>query len=164
MTRRTPPPALVSELRRLTALELSSSARTGYVMLLLTASAMTAVVAALLVTERDLPLRTSAALVMMTLIGLSWTAFAGWVLGRKRILLGKQSVVAGRMAMVFTALFTLGAVVVDYSTTQPAARWAGGLGVLMLGGAVVMWVRARRNFIALSNRRQALQRDLGEIA
>ena len=164
MTLHTPSPALVSELHRLAALELSPRARTGYVLLLLAAAAMTAILAALLLTEPDLPLRTSVAFAAMTLIGVSWVVFAGWVLSRKRILLGKQSVVAGRMAVAFTAVFTVGAIAIGYATQQPAAKNAGGLGLVMLLVAVLMWLRAKRHFTALSNRRQELERELAQLS
>ena len=71
------------DLRRLTVLELSLPARLRYVALLLGASALTAVVSALLLTEPELPLRTTIALGVMTAIGLSWMAFAAWVLMQK---------------------------------------------------------------------------------
>ena len=74
------PAALAGELRRLTVLELSRSARAGYVCLLLAASAMTAVVGGLLLTEPSLPRHTSIALAVMVAIGLSWVCFAAWVL------------------------------------------------------------------------------------
>ncbi len=49
----------IDDLRRVTASELSLTARTGYVGLLLAAGTMTVVVTALLVTEPALPLRAS---------------------------------------------------------------------------------------------------------
>ena len=77
MTHHTPPAALASELRRLTVLELSRSARMGYVCLLLGASTMTAIVSALLLTEPALPRHTAIAFAVMAAIGLSWVGFAG---------------------------------------------------------------------------------------
>jgi hypothetical protein len=145
-------------------MELSSRARTGYVLLLLAASAMTAIIGALLFTEQGLPQRTSLSLAAMTLIGLGWIAFAAWVLSRKRILLGKPAVVAGRMAVAFTAVFTVGAIAIGYATQQPAAKGAGALGLVMLGVAVLMWVRAKRHFTALSNRRHTLERELEQLS
>ena len=78
MTHHMPPPALAADLRRLTVLELSLPARLRYVALLLGAAAMTAIVSALLLTEPELPLRTSIAFAVMTVIGLSWMVFAAW--------------------------------------------------------------------------------------
>jgi hypothetical protein len=160
MTRHTPPPALAAELRRLTNVELSLPARIGYVALLLAASGLTTVVSALWFTEPGLPSRTSIALAVMAAIGVSWIAFAVWVLSNRRILLGRQRVVAGRMAVAFTTAFVLGALLIGYATTNTAALAAAGLGLLMLAVALTMWLRARRAFAQLSKRREALEQQL----
>ena len=160
MTHHTPPPALAGELRRLTVLELSRRARAGYVCLLLAASAMTAVVGGLLLTEPSLPPRTSIALAVMVAIGLSWVFFAAWVLTRRRILLGKDRVVAGRMAVAFNSLFVAGCVLAAAITGAPSAFAAMALGLVMLGVAGGLWIRARRQFEHLTTRRQQLERQL----
>ena len=161
MTHHTPPPAaLAGELRRLTVLELSRRARAGYVGLLLGASAMTAVVGGLLLTEPSLPPRTSIALAVMVAIGLSWVGFAAWVLTRKRILLGRDRVVASRMALAFNSLFVAGCVAAAAITGAAAAFAAMAMGVAMLGVAAGLWIRARRQFEHLTTRRQQLEREL----
>jgi len=161
MTHHTPPPALASELRRLTVLELSRGARAGYVCLLLGASAMTAVVGALLLTEPSLPPHTSLALIVMVVIGLSWVGFAAWVLMQRRILLGKDRIVASRMALAFSGIFVLGCLVVAAMTGAAAPVAAMALGLVMLGVAVWMSIRAGRQFAHLTRRRQELERELG---
>ena len=161
MTHHTPPSALVDDLRRLTASELSRPARAGYVGLLLAASTMTVIVTALLVTEPSLPRRASIALGVLALIGLSWTGFAVWVLTHKRILLGRHQVVAGRMAVGFSAVFCAGALAVGYATSSRAAAAAAAMGVVMLLIATAMLMRARRSVERLSNRRDELERQLG---
>jgi hypothetical protein len=161
MTTHAPPSTLANELRRLTVLELSGPARMRYVVVLLSASVMTVVVGALLITEPGLPERTSIALGVMAVIGLSWTGFSGWVLTYRRILLGRERVVAGRLSVVFSGAFVVGAAVLAYSTHQPAALAAGGLGLLMCGVALTIWVRARAAFKKLSARREALEHELG---
>ena len=161
MTRHTPPPTLAAELRRLTNVELSMPARIGYVALLLAASALTVVVSALWLTEPELPRRTSVALAVMTVIGMSWIAFAVWVLRNRRILLGRQRVVASRMAVAFTTVFVAGALLVGYESASTTAWAAAGLGLLMLLVALTMWLRARRAFAQLSKRREALERQQG---
>lgn len=160
MTAHLPPPTLAAELRRLTQLELSPRARAGYVALLLASAAMTAIVGALLLTERGLPPRTQIAFATLAAIGLGWIAFASWVLTHTRILLGRQRVVASRMAVLFAAVFTAGALVVGVTTGQPAAFAAAGLGLGMLALAGAQLVRARRRFAELSSRRAALEREL----
>ena len=102
MTDHTRQAPLIDDVRRVTASELSLSARTGYVGLLLVAAAMTVVVSALLVTEPALPLRASIALGVLAAIGLSWVSFAAWVLTNRRVLFGRHRVVAGRMAVGFS--------------------------------------------------------------
>jgi hypothetical protein len=161
MTNHTPPSALVEELRRITDAQLSRPARTGYVLLLLAASTMTAIVTALLLTEPSLPLRTSIALGVMVLIGVSWIGFAGWVLTRRRILLGRHRVVAGRLAVAFSSVFCAGALAVGYATSSRSAIAATALGALMLLIATAMLIRARRGVERLSKRRDELERQLG---
>ena len=101
----TPPTA---DLRRLLDAELSLRSRLGYVALLLASAAMTAVIASLWLTEPTLPTRTAVAFAVLTLIGLSWIVFSGWVLTRRRPLFGRDGLVAGRMAVTFTAAFVVG--------------------------------------------------------
>ena len=161
MTHDTPPVSLADDLRRLTATELSWPARLGYVGLLLAASTMTVIVSALLLTEPSLPLRASIALGVMSLIGLSWMGFAVWVLTQKRILLGRHRIVAGRMAVGFTTVFCIGAFAVGYATASRSAVSAGLMGLIMLGIATTMLIRARRQVERLSQRRDELERQLG---
>ena len=161
MTDHTPPPALVDDLRRITASELSRPARIGYVSLALAASTMTVIVTALLLTEPSLPLRASIALGVLAVIGVSWVAFALWVLTRRRILLGRHRVVAGRMAVGFSAVLCIGALAVGYATSSRSAFAAAAMGVLMILIATVMLVRARRTVEQLSKRRDELERQLG---
>jgi hypothetical protein len=160
MTHDTPPLSLADDLRRLTASELSWPARLGYVALLLAASTMTVIVSALLLTEPSLPLRASIALGVMSLIGLSWMGFAAWVLTQKRILLGRHRIVAGRMAVGFTAVFWIGAFAVRYATGSRSAVAAGLLGLIMFLIATTMLIRARRQVERLSQRRDELERQL----
>jgi hypothetical protein len=161
MTAHVPPPALAHELRRLTQLELSPRARAGYVALLLASAAMTAITGALLLTERGLPPRTQIAFATLATIGLGWVGFASWVLTHTRILLGRQRVVAGVMAVLFTTTFTAGALLIGFVAGRPGAFAAAGLGLGMLTVAGTLLVRARRRFAELSSRRAALERELG---
>jgi hypothetical protein len=157
----TPPAALADDLRRLTSLELSLPSRLRYVALLLAASTMTALVIALLATEPGLPARTSIALAMSAAIGVSWMAFALWVLTRKRVLLAGHRIVAGRLAVAFTSVFVIGAVLVGMTTAKASMFFAAALGMVMLAVALTLLVRAKRQFAHLSNRRDELERLLG---
>jgi hypothetical protein len=152
---------LIDDLRRVTASELSLSARTGYLGLLLAAATMTVVVSALLVTEPALPLRASIALGVLAAIGLSWVGFAVWVLSNRRILFGRHRVVAGRMAVGFSVVFCVGALAVGYATSSRSAFVAAVMGALMIVIATTMSMRARRRVEQLSKRRDELERQLG---
>jgi membrane associated rhomboid family serine protease len=157
----TPPSSLADDLRQLTARELSLPSRLRYVGLLLAASTMTAMVTALLLTEPALPKRTSIALGVAALIGVTWMVFAIWVLTRKRVLLGSHRIVAGRLAITFSTVFVIGAVFVGFATSSNAAFAAAAMGALMLAVAMTMLIRARRRFAELSTRRDELEGRVG---
>lgn len=160
MNRPVPPPNVVQDLRALTAVELSLPSRVRYVGLLLVASMMTVLVAALLLTEPALPARTSGALGTLAVIGASWSLFATWVLTRKRPLLGYHRVVAARLAVGFCSVFTAGTLAIGYAVSGAWAFTAAAMGAVMLTAALVMQGRARRRFASLSTRRAELERSL----
>ena len=151
----------VAELHRLLSAELSLRSRIGHVALLLASAGMTVVVASLWLTEPALPTRTAVAFAVMTLMGLSWMAFSGWVLTRRRPLFGRDGLVAGRMALTFTSTFAVGALAVGYSSGEPAPYAAAAMGLGLIAAAVALLVRARRNVARLTGRREALERELG---
>jgi hypothetical protein len=152
-----PPAALIEELRHLTAKELSLPSRLRYVVLLLTASTMSAIVTALLLTEPALPLRTTIALAAVAIAGVSWIVFAAWVLTRKRVLLGRHRVVAGRLAITFSSVFTIGALGVGYATSSSAPLAAAAMGLVMVCVAAGLMVRAQHRVAELSMRRDELE-------
>jgi hypothetical protein len=155
-----PPPAVLQELRELTASELSLPSRLRYVCLLLIASTMTAIVTALLLTETALPARTSIALAVLAVIGASWVIFAAWVLTRKRVLFNSHRIVAGRLAVIFCSVFTIGALSLGLAMSNAGAFAAAAMGTAMLAAAIVLLLRARRRFASLSKRRAELERAL----
>jgi hypothetical protein len=155
-----PPTAVVQELRELTATELSLPSRLGYVCLLLAASTLTAIVIALLLTEPALPARTAVALATLAVIGASWVIFAVWVLTRTRVLLSNHRIVAGRLAVIFCSVFTLGALSLGVALSSAGAFAAAAMGAAMLAIAIGLLVRARRRFAALSKRRAELEHAL----
>lgn len=156
-SRETPRPS-AADMQRALATELSLAARIGHTLLLLASLGVGAVTAALLLTEPGLPARTRAAFGVMTLIGLSWAAFAAWVLTRRRVLFARHRVIAGRLAVGFCALFTLGAAVV--APAGPPRYSAVITGVTMLAVAVLLLLRARHRFEQLSAHRAELERQL----
>jgi len=144
--------------------ETSMKRRMGYVALLLAAAAMTTVIVALWATEPALPLRTHIAFGAMSVIGLSWIALAGWALTTRRVLFARDRVIAGRMAVTFTAVFALGALAMLIATGSAAAAGALGTGVVMVWVAAAVLRRARRRFAALGARRAELERELGSAS
>lgn len=149
------------DLRRLADAELSLPPRLGYVALMLLALAMTATVASLWLTEPALAVRTQMAFAVMVLIGISWVIFAAWVLTHRRTLLARHRIVAGRMAVAFTAVFVLGALAVGFATGTPGPYAAAATGLVLLTVAIFMLARAHRQFARLTERRDTLQRELG---
>jgi hypothetical protein len=121
---------------------------------------MTAIVAALLVSEPALPTRTAVALSVSAIIGVSWVTFAAWVLSRKRRLLGHHRLIAGRLAVAFSLIFVLGALGVGWATSRVAPLVAAAIGGVMLGIAIATFLRARRRVEALTRRRNELERLL----
>lgn len=153
--------ALPDALHRLLDRELSLAARLGYVVLLLLASTMTAVVASLWLTEPALPLRTQIAFAAMTVAGLSWCAFAAWALRHRRVLFARHGVIAGRLATTFTAVFALGAFVWGWQRGGAVLYVATLLGLALFGVAAALLVRAHRRHARLLEQRRVLERELG---
>ena len=149
----------VADMQRSLAAELSVGARIGYTLLALTSFSVAAVTAALVLTEPALPAATETALVLVTMVGLAWTVFAGWVLTRRRVLFAAHRIVAARMAVAFSALFTLGAALFG---PRGESGWyaAIGVGLVMVAAAVALLVRARHRFRQLSAHRADLERQL----
>jgi hypothetical protein len=152
--------ASLNRILTMSGAELSFKARMGYVALLLASAAMTVVVIPLWLTEPSLPARTQAAFGAIALIGLSWCALACWVLRARRPLFARDRLIAGRMAMGFTALFALAALTAVILSASPAAYGALAMGVAMLAVATAVLVGARRRFMSLVARREELQRAL----
>jgi hypothetical protein len=156
-----PPRASTVAAHALVRAELSARSRYGHVLLLLGAAFMTTLIAALWITESELPLRTHVAFGVLTLMGACWVAYATWVLTSKTVLLGRHRVVAASMGVLFTAVFLIGAALVGAATGHAAARPATVTGGVMLVVAATLFVRARRHVARLLERRQALERQLG---
>ncbi len=143
--------------RRIAETELSLRSRIAHGALLAAALGMTMVIASLLLTEPDLPLRTRAAFAVLAMIGAGWTGYAAWVLTRRRVLFAWQRVVAGRLAVAFTSIFTAGALCIGVVTDAPAGLAAAGLGAVLVIISVLLLSRARRRLAALVERRDALE-------
>ena len=157
-------PSIVASLGHLARTELSRSARLGHVLLALGASAMTIVVVSLWLTEPALPTRTRAAFAVSTIIGLAWVAYSVWVLSARRVMLARQRVVAGRLAVTFAGTFTAGCVLLALTSAPDAARPALVMSLVLLAVALVLWRRAEAAHARLLARRDALERELARGA
>lgn len=151
----------VDDIRAKVASELSLRARISYVMLLTASLLMASGLAALSLTEIDLPGRTQMAFVGLILIGLSWAAFAAWVLARRRVLLTGHRVLATRMALIFCSVYTIGCLGLGVSgQANYGAFVAAGMGALQTAVAALLHARARRGVDDLLTRRRALEARL----
>ena len=150
----------IARLERLTRTELSRGGRLAHVTLLLVASAMTVVVVSLWLTEPALPLRTSMAFGVLTMIGAGWAIYSGWALNTRHVMLGRQRVIAARLAVTFVAAFTACAGILSLVSTTAAARPALAMGLVMLAIASALWKRADVNYRALVATRAELARQL----
>lgn len=148
-----------TEIRRMLETELSMRARIAYTFLLLFDLCMGAAIVSLWVTERGLPPRTHIAFGVMTVIAISWATFFIWTLSRRKVLLARHRVVSGRLAVAFTAAYTVGAALI--ATMQANMRGAGivaaALGGIMLALAVAWLVRSRRRLAKLLDRKRVLE-------
>ena len=71
----------------------------------------------------------------------------------------REVVVAGRLAVTFTATFVVGAVTLGYMMGGTAPYAAAAMGLGPLAGAVALLVRAHRRVARLTTRRAALMRE-----
>ena len=143
--------------RRVASAELALPSRFAHGALLAAAVAMTVVVLSLLLTEPVLPARTRLAFALMTAIGTGWSVYAGWVLARRRTLLGRQRVVAGWLALVFTSLFTAGGFWIGIAGSVPAGLAAGGMGLALVAIALSLLLKAYRRKADLEKRLRQLE-------
>jgi hypothetical protein len=142
--------------------ELSTTARVGYILLLLLGIGGALLIGSLWLTEpRPFPLRTHAAFGMLMTVNLSWAALSAWVLSRRKVLYAQHKVIGGWMAIVFCTAFLLLGMGIAYQRGNTSA-----LLVIVLGGvaqivvACALLVRAQRQRSALLARRDELCRRI----
>ena len=153
-------PELESALARITEGALSRRQRYGHVALVLFAAGMVAVMASLLITEPGLPTRTTVSFALMLLIGLAWVAFGLRVLRRRLPTLANREIVAARMAVVFSTMFTVGAAWIGATIGARAMTPATWMGVSMSALAVVLLLHAHQRRARLQALREQLEREL----
>lgn len=157
-------PVTAEALLGLADAELSTRARMAHVALLVGSILMTIGIVSLWITEPSLPLRTHLAFGALAAIGVSWTVFAARVLTRRRVLYARHRVVAARMALTFTAVFTLGALAIGWTNGTPAGYVAAAMGGVLLAVAAALLVRARRKLASLMDRRRDLEKEMASGA
>ena len=157
----TPRPA-AEEVRKSLAGELSTRSRLLYTLLLLVDLTMAAALGSLWLTEPSLPARTQIAFGLLLVFVLTWSGLLLWTLTRRKVLLARHRVLAGRLAVLFCSLFTFGALALGL--TQPDQRATGfsaaGMGGLLLLVATVLLIAAQRRYRELTARRRYLEREL----
>jgi len=144
----------VEEMQNRVRSELSTGSRLGHTAVGVAGLGMSALALSLLATEPVLPVRTQAAFAVIALGGLAWTAFAVWVLTRRRVLLAEHHVAAATLAAVLSTVFLTGAIVLR----AQAGMLAIGCNAAMLAFAVGWLMRARRRVATLRARSAALDR------
>lgn len=161
-TQQPPDPQLsIAAVQRLTSDRLSLPYRVGYSALLVASLTMTAVVGSLLATEPVLPGRTRVAFFVMIGISLGWATFAAWVLSTRRVLFGRDRVIAARMALAFCLLSTFVMLGVGaLGGGGRAAYGAAGAETVLCVVAAVVLIRARRHVERLSVRKRQLERAI----
>jgi len=156
------PGVTAEEIRHVVTRELSTVARLAHVALLVGASLVVVLVGSLWMTEPDLPVRTRIAFASIVAIGLAWVGFASWVLTRRRVLYGHDRVLAGWMAVLFCAMFSVGAVAIAASGLGGGAGYlAAAMGAALLAVAIAVLRMAQRKQAELVARRGELERRLG---
>lgn len=152
--------SLEQALSRITEQELSRNERYGHLVLALFSAGLAVAVASLMVTEPNLPLRTMLAFSVLVVIGLAWAAFGFAVLMRRRPLLANREIVAGRMSVAFSAVFTAGAMLVGKTVGAHPLTPAAWMGLTMTAIAVALLARAHARRAGLRALRARLEAEL----
>jgi hypothetical protein len=152
--------ALEAALAQITERTLSRGERAGHLAMTIFAAVGGLAMVGLLVTETGLPLRTNIAIGVLAVIAASWTIFGLRVLSRSHPLLANREVVAGRMALLFSALFTGGTMAVGLVNAGILVTPATWLGATMTAVAAANLARAQWRRAQLRALRERLEREL----
>ena len=152
---------LEQSLSRITEQELTRNERYGHVVLAAVGGIFAVGIISLLVTEPFMRERALWSFVVMAGIGLAWMVYAVGVLLPRRPLLANREIVAGRMSVIFCALFTVGALLAGASVRQEIHfTGAVGLGLTMTAIALALLVRAHWRRASLRALRARLEAEL----
>lgn len=160
MNESVPRPGLEAALAELTERTLSRAERGFHIGLTLFAAGMGAMFLAVLATEPWIPLRTTIAFWVMAAIAAAWVAYGLRVLSGRRPLLANREVVAGRMSLLFSAVFTIGTMLVGWVNAHNAITPATWMGAAMVLVALANLIRAHLRRAQLQALLERLQREL----
>jgi hypothetical protein len=148
----------VEQAQEMVRRELSTPKRLGYLLLLMLTLTAACLISTLWITEpAPLPLRTKVAFGLLTFINLAWSGLCGWIVTRRKILFAQHRVMAGWMALVFCALFSIiGLVVAAIRMNTTALAVVGAVGTCQLLLAILVLKRARYRRRQLLARRDEL--------
>ncbi len=140
--------AVPTELERALAAEVSLRSRMRYVAVGLAGASGAVLITVLSVTEPDpLPARTQAAFVALIAVGLTWAAFAGWTLSRRRPLFARDRVLGARLALAVSVgtcvVGTFMAATRGTTAETVATALTGGM-LIWAAGLLLARARARR--------------------
>jgi len=131
------------DVRRMLRAELSFRTRAAYLAALLLTTTFAIALLSLWLTEPHLPARTHVAFALLVMINMGWSALCAWALAQRKVLYARQGVMAGRLAVLWSAVFVVGAVAAGYASGRAGAGLlAALLGMLLLGAAILMLRRA----------------------
>ena len=105
-------------------------------------------------------MRTTIAFWVLLAIAAAWVAYGLRVLSKRRPRLANREVVAGRMSLLFSAIFTIGTMLVGLAhsgNVVTPATWLGGTMVLV---ALANLLRAHQRRAQLQSLRERLEREL----
>lgn len=140
------PTLTADQVRTRLASDLSLAKRIMYtVLLLVNAAAAVLLLMIWLPDAGGLPLRTHAAFAGCLSVTIAWVVFGAWVLTRRRPLYAYDRVLAARLAVAFTGLFTVsGASIAVFGVGVPQAVVTLAGGGLLFGVSWFLLVNARR--------------------
>jgi uncharacterized membrane protein YfcA len=137
--------------------ELSFKTRATYLAGLLATASFSVALLSLWLTEPHLPVRTHVAFALLVAINIGWSTFCGWALAQRKVLYARQGVIAGRLAVLWSAVFVVGALAAGYASGRAGAGLlAALLGIALLGAALVMLRRATARHQHLLDLRRSL--------
>jgi hypothetical protein len=157
-----PRDALEQSLSRLTDRTLSRFERVAHALLLFFAGAIAGAAGYLLVLEPELPDRARWPVAGMLVFALAWVVVAIVVFLVRLPAFADRGVIAARVALGFSALFTVGVAVFSQSVGGRAVPPAAVDGAVVVCVSLALMVRAQRRVAALRAVRARLERELAE--